>query len=330
MAESIYIGRKGLFFALQTVEATYVAPAASAFILTEDFQYVPQAAQRDTVNLDSLDNGFATKTMFSSHNSTFSFKVPLSWPSTAPSATAGFFAASPLFEVCGCQAPLYTAAVVGPPAIPARIQYTEQSALELIKSGSLSFRTRRTATTQLERKSAGVRGSVGMEWEIDKIPRFNFELLGSAVDMLPAASLTPAPGVQLTNIASTNVATIATARLGGKSLCLTKFSIKNLFRHKPQWVSAGCGNRAQPGFARDAEIAITCKMPNIDTEFNPDTWHGNEHALSLKLDQQVAGRSLNLDYASLQLVDWKPVDIGSEMGVELTLAQISPLIMTTE
>lgn len=331
MAESIYVGRKGLFFALETVEGTYVAPTATAFIMTEDFQYTPVVKKSDTVTLDSLDNSLVAKEMISSRSTGFQFKVPFSWPAVAPAAGLGYLPVSPLLEACGALTPAFVAAVVGPPANPANNTYGEQSSLELIKSGSLSFRQRRSASAQLEKKSAGVRGSVGFDWELNKVPRFNFDMVGSHLAMVSSANLAQTPGAQLTNMAAaSSAATVATATLGTKALCLTKFSIKNLFRHKADWTTFSCGERAQPSAVLDNDITITCKMPNIDTEFNPDAFHGNEYPFVFRIDQLIGGRFINFNYANLQLIDWKPTAIGSEMGLDLTFRQISPLVMTTE
>ncbi|OQX12809.1 MAG: hypothetical protein BWK73_13925 [Thiothrix lacustris] len=325
MPESIYHKQKSLFFAHETAEGAFVAPAASTFIVTEDFQVTPVVAKRDTLEVYSSETGIISREMLATKNSQFAFKVPLSWPAAAPAAAAGFLAISPLLEVCGAKAPLYAA---GPPAL---LTYTEQEDIAAIKSGSLSFRRRRNATSHLERKSSGVRGGVSFDWEIGKIPRFGFDLVGSHLDIVASAALASTPGAQLTNLAATgNMNTVGAITLGGKTLCLTKYSNKNLFRVSAEWVQFLCGERAQPKQETANDITIAFKFPNIDTEFNPDAYLNNEYPLVFGLVQAGGTRKLTMSHPTVQVLDYKEIEIGDELGCEMTLRQTSRLTLTTK
>lgn len=325
MAESIYYGNKGLFVALETTEGTYVAPAATAFIMTEELTVTPVQRKGDTLNIDTIDAGLVGKEMFATKYTEMSFKVPLNWPSVAPTASTGFLAFSPLLEVCGCVAAAYSA---GPPA---QLSYVEQTALEQLKTASVSMRVKRTASTQLEKKMAGARGKVGFNWEIGKVPRFSFNLTGSFLALASGASLAPTPGAQLTNLGdAAQAAAVSTATLGGKALCLSKLSIANLFRQKVEWTMFSCGDRAQPVEELAVDMSITCKMPNIDTEWNPDAYVGNEYPLAFTIAQIGGSRNMAFSLPTAQLLDWKPVDLGSEMGCELTLRPTSKMTIVTQ
>lgn len=325
VAESIYYGDKGIFVALEATEGTYLAPTATGFIVTEDLSVTPSVWVGDTVNIDSLDNGVIAKDFLSTRYTQYDFKVPLSWPSVAPAAGAGSFAISPLLEACGFVAPAYSA---GPPVT---LTYAEQTALELLKTVSISLRTRRSATTQLEKRSAGCRGHVGFTWEIGKVPRFTFSLLGSYQAIVSGSSLAQTPGSQITNMADAGQsAQVTAATLGGKALCLTKLDIKKLARIKANWQAFSCGERAQPESDNAIDIVVTAKFPNIDTEFNPDAFIGGEYPLVLTLAQIGGSRTASLSYSTVQVKDWKPVMLGSELGCEMTLRPTSKISIVTQ
>lgn len=326
MPDAIYYGNKGIFVSLEATDGTYVAPTTTGFIMTEDLAVTPVSRMGDTANIDSIDNGLVSKEMIATKYSQYDFKVPLSWPSAAPAAGAGFFAFSALLEACGFVAPAYSA---GPPAV---INYVEQPALELAKSASVSMRIKRSATAQLEKKSAGCRGSVGFTWEIGKIPRFVFQLIGSFQSIASTSStLAQTPGAQLTNMADAGQSLqVTTATLGGKALCLTKLDIKNLGRLKVQWQMFSCGDRAQPQDDLASDIVATFKFPMVDTEFNPDAYLGSEYPLIFALNQIGGSRTASFNYPMVQVLDWKPVELGSELGCEMTLRPTSKLTITTQ
>ena len=325
MAESIYEKKKALFFNVETTSGTYLAPSATAFILTENFQCDPVNAQREKIEVYSDSTGLYNAELLAQINATFKFNVPHSWPAVAPAAAAGFLPIAPLLQCCGAKAPAY---VAGPPA---NITYSEQTDLQSVNSGSLSFRRTRGATTQLERKSAGVRGSVGLEWEIGKVPRWSFDMMGSWLALASATSLTSTAGAQLTNLdlpAASN--TVGAITLGGKNLCLTKLSNKNLFRLKVNWAKYLCGEGAIPSIEPANDITATFKWPNIDTEFNPDAYLNNSYPLVFNLLQAGGSRSLNMSYPTVQVLSYKEVTIGEELGCEMTLRQTSPIAMNTQ
>lgn len=324
MPESINVKNKAIFFALEATEGTYNAPAASTFILTEGLQVTPVVPKRDSAEVYSDTTGSIQVEKLATKHSQFSMDILHSWAAVAPAANAGFPAISPLMEVCGAKAPAF---VAGPPPI---LTYTEQEDLAALKSGSLSFRRRRrNATQQLERRSAGLRGSIGFNWEIGKIPRFNIELVGSHLNIQGAASLTSTPGAQLTNIDNAaSTATVSGITLGGKSLCLNKYNNKNLFRVSAEWVQFLCGERAQPKVETANDISVVFKMPNIDTEFNPDAYLNNEYPLVFEMIQAGGSRKLRMEHPSVMVLDYKETELGDELGIEMTLRQTSRLTMT--
>ena len=332
MAESILAAQKGFFFALETTESTYVSPAATTYLLTEDFSCTPVIADKDVVEVWGSDVGLVQKTMHGAKSSKFSFKSPLSFPAVAPtSATVGLLNVAPLFEVCGAKPATFTAAVVGPPAVAANLQYTELDDESTAKSGSCSFRRKRGAGTHLNRKSAGLRGSVGFEWEIGKIPRFNFDLVGSHLAIASIAAMAAAATTQLSNLGEAQTAdTVGMAAFGGTALCMTKMSNKNLWRMTADWTSFSCGSRAMPKPVLDNDIVVTAKYPDIAADFNPDTTIGNESSLILKILHPGTSRTLQMAYPTVQVLDYKEVEIGDELGIELTLRQTSNLTITTE
>lgn len=325
MAESIYHKQKGIFAALETTEGTYVAPTATAFILTENLAITPINAVNDSSLVYADDVGEVQVEKLATRHSTLTFDVPHSWPAVAPGAAAGFLPIAPLLEMCGSQAGAYT---VGPPA---RHTYAELASTATAKSGSISMRRRRTATHQLERRMAGTRGMVGFSWEIGKIPRWAFEMLGSHTNMSAQTNLASTAGTQLTNMdKAAATGTVGLITLGTQALCLTKYSNPNLFRLSPEWVQFLCGARAQPKAKPDNDIVVTAKFPNIDTEFNPDTYLNNEYALTFRLVQAGGGRSMQFLHPTVMVMDYKEVELGDELGIEMTLRQTSRITMTTE
>lgn len=193
------------------------------------------------------------------------------------------------------------------------------------------MRRRRTVTHQLERRLGGVRGSVGFSWEIGKVPRWNFEMTGSHTNIAAVTNLASTAGAQLTNMDKAAAAdTVGVITLGSQTLCLTKYTNGNVFRLSPEWVQFLCGERAQPKVKPDNDIVVTAKFPNIDTGFNPDAYLNNEYALTFRLLQAGGSRSLQFAHPTVMVLDYKEVELGDELGIELTLRQTSRVTMTTE
>ncbi|WP_028488088.1 phage tail tube protein [Thiothrix lacustris] len=332
MAESIIHKQKALFFLLEATEGTLVNATAASFIMTEDLAITPVVAEKDAVEVWGSDIGAVRKEVIGDKHSEASFKVPLTWPAVAPtSATVGLLALAPLFEACGAKPATFSAAVVGPPAVPARLTYTELDDTSTAKSGSAHIRRKRASAAHLARKMAGSRGSVSLDWEIGKIPRFGFNFIGSALAVENATALTAAATTALSSLAETQMpASISLVKLNAIEVCMTKLSIKNLFRLNPTWTAFSCGSRAQPSPVTDNDITITFKHPNITTEFNPDDYIGKEYPLEFKAVQVDGARALILSYPTLQVTDYKEVEIGDELGIEMTLRQTSKLSIITE
>jgi hypothetical protein len=85
-----------------------------------------------------------------------------------------------------------------------------------------------------------------------------------------------------------------------------------------------------PKAVLDNDITVTCKYPIIETDFNPDAYVGNEYPLVLKLVHIGSSRNMTLSFPTVQLLDYKEIEIGSELGIEMTLRQTSNLTITTE
>lgn len=76
MAESIYHKQKSVFAALEATEGTYVAPAASAFILTENLAITPVMSVRDSATVYADDVGVVQVEKLATKYSTITFDVP--------------------------------------------------------------------------------------------------------------------------------------------------------------------------------------------------------------------------------------------------------------
>ena len=322
MADNVLTKTKTIHYALETGEGTYVAPSAAQYILAEVDKPQYNVQNVDSVDVFSTATGFVSKSKTGTKSAKYPLKVPLSWPSVAPAAAAGFLNCAPLLQSCGSAAPLYAA---GPPATHT---YTDAANILDIKSGSLTLRRVRggVSNKQLEKKSAGCKGKVGFELELGKIPRFTVELIGSQLALASATTLTSTPATQLTNIANTlNANMVALATVGGNSVCLYKASIPNLFRHEADWTQFGCGDKAQSKVTAGDDIKFGFKFPDITTEFNPDDLIDTELSLAFTLVQEGGARSLLFSLPTCEVTSWDEFDMGDELGCELTIKPLSAI-----
>ncbi|MCB1621914.1 MAG: hypothetical protein KDI44_14390 [Thiothrix sp.] len=315
----------GLFVALEATPGTYVAPTATAYLMTEGLKVDPNQIDKETITLDSLNRPSDIVALKKRHTKA-AFRVPLSWAAAAPSTTANLLPVNPLLQVCGGSAPV---AVTTPAA---GIRYDEVADTASVLSASLSYRRRRNATQQYERKIPGCRGSAGFEWEFGKIPMFVFDLMGGHIDILQSGALNGTPGTQLTNIGLASSATnTANVLLNGKSLCLYRFGIKNLFRTQATIQDSMCGTGALADLVSNADLTLTFRHPDIVSELNPDAYFGGNYPFTItcKGDGAFAARQLIFDLPLANIADVKEVDLpDNTLGIEMTLTQLEPLTLT--
>ena len=329
MPVTINENQQGIFVALEATSGTYVAPTAAAFLQTLDLKPAFNQSDKKTVNLDGL--GRASKLSFASKkHHKLPFKVALSWPAGAPTATTNLLAVTPLLRICGSAAPVAVAATTIAPIVPAHVRYQEVNDASAGVSASISHRRTRSTTKHYERQLANARGAVKFAWKAGEIPQFDFDIVGNWQAEIESAALAGAPGIQLTNIAQpSNALNTLNVLLNGKSLCAVEINDDNVFRMKTKVIESLCGTGAIADPAEDSKITVTFRKPDIVTEFAPDTYWGNVYpfTFTIKGDGALSTRSLVFSWASVQVDAVEETAVDGVVHNKLTLNKTSPLLL---
>ena len=331
MPVNINENQQGLFFVLEAVatSGTYAAPTVAAFLQTIDLKPAFNKSDKKTLNLDGLGRP-VKKTFMAKKHHQLPFGVAVSWPAAAPTATTNLLAVDPVLQVCGASAPVLVAATTVAPIVPAHVKYTELDDINAVRSGSASHRRTRSSAKHYERQVAGCRGIVKFKWKTSEVPKFEFDLFGKWKERQAVAPLVGTPGIQLTNIAQpSNALNTVNVLLNGKALCAVEIDDDNVWRMKASVIESLCGVGAQAELVEDSKLMVTVRHVDIETEFNPDLYWGNDYPFeyTIKGDGALNVRSLCFSWALVNVDDVEDVVVDGLLHHKLTLKKLSPLVL---
>jgi hypothetical protein len=323
MPVDILDSQQGILAVLETISGTYVAPAAAAYILTNNLKPAFNQADKKTLKLDSFVRPVSKAFSAKKHNK-LNFSVPVSWPAAAPTTTANLLAVNPLMRSCGASAPV---AITTPAA---GIQYTELNDPAGVPSSSISYRRNRSTANHYERQLAGARGLQKFKWKAGEVPQFDFELYAMWKAQAQVAALAPTVGTQLTNIGQpSNATNTVNVLLNSKTLCAVEINDDNLWRMKAIITESLCGTGPMSEIVEESTIDVTFKMPDIATEFNPDLYWGNDYPFefTIKGDGTLASRSMRFVWATVNAEKTDETAVDGWVYTKMSLTKLSPLLL---